>query len=286
MSIADHPNEDAFTGPRPTFALRNYTLAGLVKFAYQLHDFELIGGPEWARKDLFQITAKPASADDEHGRSMLRSLLEERFRLVLREQVREMRFYSLVLARKDGRLGPELTRCDDQKTPRPPQPRTTINRRPGSVPLSAWCLPISSMIYTSAEVMGAPVVDRTGLSGLWSYFLLYAPPYMLDSPDVRDVPPLEIALREQFGLKLDPQRGPMKVQLIESVQPPTENGSPIANRSVGERESNNAIAENRKAIKHQTSKDRSRVRKRRHHRPVIARAELPQDDARGGAFSE
>ena len=71
--------------------------------------------------------------------------------------------------------------------------------------------------------MGVPVVDRTGLTGLWSYFLLFAPPQMLDSPELRDVPPLEIALREQFGLKLDPQRGPMTVQLIESVQPPTEN---------------------------------------------------------------
>lgn len=217
------PTEDAFTGPRPTFSLRNYTLAGLVKFAYRLHDFELIGGPEWARQELFEITAKPASANDEHGRSMLRSLLEERFGLVLSEQMREMRFYSLVLARKDGRLGPELTRCDDPKAPQPRQPRTPINRRPGSLPLAAWCLPISSMVYTTADVMGAPVVDRTGLTGLWSYFLLYAPPYLLDSPHLRDVPPLEIALREQFGLKLEHQRGPMKVQLIESVQTPTEN---------------------------------------------------------------
>jgi|SRR5688572_21614072 uncharacterized protein (TIGR03435 family) len=134
-----------------------------------------------------------------------------------------MRFYSLVLARKDGRLGPELTRCDDPKAPQPRQPRTPINRKPGSFPLGAWCQPLSSSIYTIADVMGAPVVDRTGLTGLWSYFLLYAPPQMLDSPELRDVPPLEIALREQFGLELEPQRGPMKIRLIESVQPPTEN---------------------------------------------------------------
>ena len=43
------------------------------------------------------------------------------------------------------------------------------------------------------------------------------------SPELRDVPPLEIALREQFGLKLEPQRGPIKIRLIESVQPPTQN---------------------------------------------------------------
>ena len=63
------PTEDAFTGPRPTFSLRNYTLTGLVKFAYRLHDFEVIGGPEWTRKDLFEINAKPAGSNDEQVRT-------------------------------------------------------------------------------------------------------------------------------------------------------------------------------------------------------------------------
>ena len=82
---------------------------------------------------------------------------------------------------------------------------------------------ISSMVYTRAEVRGAPVVGRTGLTGLWRTLCSMHRRTCSTRPDLRDVPPLEIALREQFGLKLDPQRGPMKVQVIESVQPPTRN---------------------------------------------------------------
>jgi uncharacterized protein (TIGR03435 family) len=211
------PTEEATSGPRPTFYRRNASLARLVQYAYRLHDFELIGGPEWVRKDLFEITAKPP-ANDAQSRLMLQSLLEERFKLVLRQQEREGRFYALVVARRDGRTGPELRRCEDPSNP-PQMP----NKRPpmGSIPLAGVCGSLAPVIEVAGNVMRAPVVDRTGLTGRWSYVLFYPPGP--DWPGLAEMPPFDVALRDELGLNLQAHRGPVKVMVIQSVQPPTEN---------------------------------------------------------------
>ena len=66
-----------------------------------------------------------------------------------------------------------------------------------------------------------PVVDRTGLTGSYTWTLEWAPD---DSPDVNgDLPSLMTALVEQLGLKLEPARGSVEVLVIDHVEPPTPN---------------------------------------------------------------
>ena len=209
------PATEPTTGPR--FHLRNWNLARLVQYAYRLHDFELIGGPDWARKDLFEIVARPANQSEDQSRLMMQSLLEERFKLLLHGETRQMRFYSLVLADKSGRLGPDLRKCDN---PKAPQARIPFKRTIGALLVGAECQSLAQIVDASASAMQAPVVDRTGLTGLWNYVLLY-PPQGIDVPAQRELPPFDIGLRERLGLTLEPQRGPMKVMVIHSVQQPT-----------------------------------------------------------------
>src|SRR5687768_11678847 len=109
-----------------TVTLQNRTVASLIQFAYSLRDFQVVGGPEWIKKDLFEVYAKsvgePARAD---VLLMLQSLLEDRFRLVTHKEQRDMRFFAMVPARSDGRLGPYLHRGPD--TPTQPCDRKQID---------------------------------------------------------------------------------------------------------------------------------------------------------------
>ena len=89
----------------------------LVMFAYDLRPYRIVGGPDWMRRDLFQINAR-AESDAPAGqiRLMVQSLLEDRFKLVTHVEPREMRFQALVRARPDGPLGPSLFTIDECTT--------------------------------------------------------------------------------------------------------------------------------------------------------------------------
>src|SRR5471032_2293825 len=102
------------------FVATNITLKLLIRNAYQLQDFQITGGPGWLGSDHFDIIAKvpdgtpapqgppaPGSAPSPL-QLMLRSLLAERFKLTLHNETKDSPIYALVLARSDGRLGPEL----------------------------------------------------------------------------------------------------------------------------------------------------------------------------------
>ncbi|MGB7220707.1 MAG: TIGR03435 family protein, partial [Vicinamibacterales bacterium] len=104
------------TDPRTgRFNTVNVPLRMLIRFAYQLQDFQVVGGPSWITSDRFDIVAK---ADGEIGPApigtvgpvqlMLRSLLADRFKLTVHFETRELPIYSLVVARADGKLGAQL----------------------------------------------------------------------------------------------------------------------------------------------------------------------------------
>ena len=82
--------------------------------AFDLRDHQLIGAPEWTESARFDITATyPADAArdrQDDARAMLRTLLADRFGLKTHREMRELPIYALVMARKDGALGPQLVR--------------------------------------------------------------------------------------------------------------------------------------------------------------------------------
>ena len=204
------------------YARTNATLASLVQFAYNVQDFELVGGPDWIRRDLFEIEGRASrEMSFEEMRPLVQSLLEDRFKLAVRREQRDMRRAELTLARNDGRLGPALEPCADPKAPiEPPKiPR-------GAVGFAMRCQPISSLSHPAVlRYLQMPVVDKTGLSGLWDYQIFFGDPRNLSAAAEPDpnVPPLETALRDQLGLKVEFIRGPVDVLIVESAQQPSEN---------------------------------------------------------------
>lgn len=205
--------------PGGAFSVSNYSLVRLIQLAYDMSESQILGGPDWIRSDRFNITAR-ASADVPWDQIplLVQSLLRDRFRLRMRPEKREMQVLELVLARSDGRVGPNLRDCADTNT------RTSDNSvtaPQGGTAVAADCGRLARLVTFVAAQMNAIVVDRTGLKGEWRYNMYFRPD--LQDSGNPDLAPFATALREQLGLRLERTRGPVDVLVIESVDKPTEN---------------------------------------------------------------
>ena len=229
----------SFLTPRPggNFAVGNMTLRGLIMFAYGIQGFQLVGVPDWVATERFDITAK-AAADvppTPIGRTspealMLRSLLEDRFRLSAHRETRDLPIYALVLARADGRLGPQLRQTTSDYCARllaaagkagdTPIPAgcPVCGMRPGGTgnEITAGAIPMNEFARFLNVNVGRTVVDRTGLTGVWDFDLKWSPPNA-PTPDP-DRPSIFTALQEQLGLRLDATTGPVEVLVIDRLE--------------------------------------------------------------------
>jgi uncharacterized protein (TIGR03435 family) len=234
------PNKSAETGGfiqrmrGGTFNAGNQTLLQLIRFAYGIQGFQLVGAPDWLRTERFDIAAKAPAEIPTAGPGqpvpealMLRSLLEDRFRLIARRETRQIPIYALVIARSDGRLGPQIRRpandyCaqrakEAEKAPPPPMGVGPVcGIRGNSQQLTAGAFPIGGFINFLSSEANRVVIDRTGLTGVWDFELKWSPANA-SSPDP-DRPSIFTALEEQLGLRLEPTTGPVEVLVIDRVE--------------------------------------------------------------------
>jgi uncharacterized protein (TIGR03435 family) len=206
------------------FYRKGDTVAQLIRFAYGVSDAQLIGGPAWIRKVGFEVNAKAGSkVSAEQMRQMVRSLLEDRFNLKAHKEQRDMPYAGIMLARSDGRLGPNLQRCEIGEAPAHPQFFVVPK---GGTAKGEVCSPLSTLASFATSVLRKVAIDRTGLKGTWTWSVGY-----LDAAAVLRLPAgvapeaveFPTALQEQLGLKLTAMQGPVDVLVINSVQEPTEN---------------------------------------------------------------
>jgi uncharacterized protein (TIGR03435 family) len=233
-------------GATPTgFSATNITLAMLMRTAYGLEhaipaldgSFDRIfGGPGWVQTLRFDIAARTAtegSRDQVH--EMLRTLLEERFNLVVVAEQRARDAYSLKLAHADGRLGPDLRKAaDDCATRSTDGGARALASMPrpanGALPSSGGsCTTIESIAEAMESTLNAAVVNETGLTGRWSYVISHAGLQSGLKPardgSSREYPSIFSAAEEQLGLKLErrAEKAPYDVLVIKSVELPSEN---------------------------------------------------------------
>lgn len=233
--------------PGGRFTATNVPLRMLIRQAYDVQEFQIVGGPDWLGSDRFDIVAKAPDGEftADLMRPMLRSLLADRFKLVVRNETREMPVYALVKARTDGKLGPNLTpaaidcagargRRGGGPPPGPPQPGQKLDCgfMIGFGRMNVGGMPIVQLARALSPMVGRVVLDKTELSGAYDFEMTYAPeglgggpPPLLNGapPPTFDpnAPTVFTALQEQLGLKLDSQRGPVEVLVIDRVEPAT-----------------------------------------------------------------
>ena len=225
-----------FTLQTGRLRLRNQTLRTIITVAHAdtfglwFPEERLSGGPPWIDTDRFTIDARAerAVSGPEMG-AMLRTLLAERFGLKVRIEPRQSPIYALVRAKRDGSLGPELRVAASECA----GGRCGIGGGPGRHQLSGASMPL--LAASLSELTGRPVVDRTGLTASFDGTLTWSPTPEEIGP-LRDAAPaapapgfgasIFTALEEQFGLKLQSERGPVNHLIVEHADRPIPNDAP------------------------------------------------------------
>jgi len=134
---------------------------------------------------------------------MVQSLLEDRFKLRVRHEKREMPFFELRLARTDGRVGPNLHDCSNAKDTAGISSREKPFMAPrGGTVAAGDCASLASIANMVSNRLQAIVIDKTGLPGQWRYDIYFGsdlPPG--DAAVNLNLPSFVGALGEQLGLK-------------------------------------------------------------------------------------
>lgn len=233
----------------------------LLRQALQKPDYQTIGVPAWVNSERYSIRAKtPAGVAPGAMSVMLLNLLKDRFQLAMHLETRELPIAHLVMARADGRLGPDLrptpTECqatiaERQEAATRGGPPSLLPGMPGGPPMPGPNDPtpcgfgrigfgsiamsgrtIAQIIPPLSDVVARPIIDKTGLTGLYDVSLKFqyegralgpmgAMPLPGTTPTVDpNAPSLSAALQEQLGLKLENTRGPVEVAVIDKLEKP------------------------------------------------------------------
>ena len=236
-----------FIGRQPggRFTAQGVSLQDLIVFAYNVQPFQIAGGPKWLDNDRWDISAVGAQGTPDEVLVALQRLLADRFSLVITREMREMSVYALVKARPQGPLGPQLQqspvdcaaiKAEAARTrvmpPAEMRSRCDVQGRVGSVRMGGSTLSDFTMLLSTR--MQRVVIDRTALTGPWDLTLTYTPePSQIaagvlapgQAPPQFDPsgPSIFTAVQEQLGLKLDSQKGPVAVFVIDRAERPKEN---------------------------------------------------------------
>jgi uncharacterized protein (TIGR03435 family) len=233
-----HDEESAsFVQPGGRYTATNVTLRMLMKSAYGLHDDQLIGGPGWINTDRFDVSAKAEGYTSPSGfrdqaRLMLRPLLADRFKLVVRREQRDLPVYALVKAGRE--LGPQIRQsdardCDGGPKAMPTPPRAAEPEapmpcgaeiyRPGH--LAGRAMALSNFVLNVSRYTDRVVVDRTGLEGKFDWDVQWVPDNLTAAgAPPPEGPPLFEALREQAGFRIERQRASVEVLVVERAERP------------------------------------------------------------------
>jgi uncharacterized protein (TIGR03435 family) len=210
--------------------VQSQTLLQLIYTAYGNGGFNtemsVRGGPEWAGRTAFFIEGVAAQkSTPQQLRDMLQTLLEDRFALKFRREMREGDALALMVDRPDGTLGPKVkpwngtcARGAPTETEEPATPRCSGGYRPGGITLDGATMMSAAQLLglpPSRRLLGGVSIDKTGLTGRYTMELEYT------FPPPPDAPSLSTAIKEQWGLKIERIRGEYLAIVVESAQLPT-----------------------------------------------------------------
>jgi uncharacterized protein (TIGR03435 family) len=200
--------------------ITNQSLLRMIQYAYNVRDFQISGGPAWVPSDRYDVTARPeGSVRDQQMKQMLQSLLAERFQLQFHRQTQEGPIYALLIGKNGPKLQP-VTESDNSGI--------SSNSTAVKTTMKATHVTMDELAASLGNRVGRPVIDKTGLIGKFDFELSWAADLTLatGTPDpVADAsgPSIFTALQQQLGLRLDSQKGPIEMLVIDHAEKPTEN---------------------------------------------------------------
>jgi uncharacterized protein (TIGR03435 family) len=211
--------------------LRMYIQAA---FGIQPSSSQQLIGPGWIDKKSYDIDGKLSdSLRDAKSKMtreekvaqtelMMQSLLADRFKLKYHTEMREMPVYKLVVAKGGLKL---KEHSDSAKAGVWMWGGGQVSEMKGSSPIPG----LAGLLTNAAEIEGRPVLDDTGLTGIYDFSLKWSSPEPAKSGDNAaitsdaDAPSLFTAVQEQLGLRLVAAKAPMKVVIIDHIETPSAN---------------------------------------------------------------
>jgi len=244
-TVRENKDVDATWGgrfmPNTTTYRATWSIEHLIWTAFGLMPYQIVGEPDWLRSTIFTVEAKGNSdadakmaalaskqqeAEHEH---MLQVLLEERFKLNTHWETREGDIYNLVVAKGGPKLGAPGSvplSAEEKKNygdnPAPPLfPRFDEH---GSAYIAHRC-PMDQLALALKLLFLRPVINKTGLRDKYDFVLKYKGRWDTDRPadDPDPTLPMDQALQQELGLKLEPAKGPLQVLVIDHIEKPSEN---------------------------------------------------------------
>ena len=206
----------------------NCPLRLLITVAYRIKDNQLNGAPDWFNTELYDMNAKaekPSSVEDLHV--MLQNLLAERFKLRFHRETKELPVYTLTVDKDGPKMQPhEAQSAGDPWIDQTIEQVVHVKMAAKFVPMDyfAWRLGL--------QTLDRPVIDRTNLKGGYDFNLTFTrelPPGIPEGALLNGAaidtsgPTIFAAMRQQLGLKLEPQKGPVEIMVIDHAEKPTEN---------------------------------------------------------------
>ena len=245
------------------FSATNMPLIIYISFAYKIKgnqmQYLLPQLPGWVTADRFDIQARAnGNPGKDQMRLMMRTLLADRFKLAIHNETRQVPLFALVLL-KPGATGHQLhphagdSACPTTAPPpsapgsaQTPSPSLTVAGGfpalcggivqmppvvPGRMRVGARNVTIGFIAdsLSAAADLGRPMLDQTRLSGTFDFILEWTREVHDPLPPGADVQPepagpdFQAALREQLGLKLESQKGPVDILVVDHVEHPSEN---------------------------------------------------------------
>jgi uncharacterized protein (TIGR03435 family) len=205
----------------------NCSIKLMIMVAYRIKAEQIIGGPGWLESDRFDMEAraeKPSSADELHV--MLMNMLADRLQLKFHHEKKEMQMYALTV----DKGGPKMTPHQAANAGDP-----WVDQSEGSflhMRLKATYAPMDYFAFRLSQLLDRPVVDLTSLHGGYDFTLEYTRELPLGFPDggkVNGADPdtsgltVFAAVKQQLGLELKPQKGPVDVIVIDHAEKPSAN---------------------------------------------------------------
>jgi len=242
--------------PGGRFTADNITLKFLIRLAYDVQDFQISGGPPWINSDRYDIEAKAdgppepdrrtmteeqRKADMAHRRLMIQALLAERFKLTVHKESKDAPIYALVVAKNGLKIKELPPEEKPQLDATDPPEKPDLNKRPsrggmrmGRGELTSTGIKLSFLAEALSNQVGRTVIDKTGLKGDYSFELKWTPDESQGAaikgpgdgaPPSADAngPSIFTAIQEQLGLKLESQKGPVDLIVIDHVEKASEN---------------------------------------------------------------
>jgi len=218
---------------QPTgFRFEGFHLQTLIRTVYgpgaDIQTYDQILGPAWLASDRFDIVAKidrrlepgPDGRRPELVPTVMKAILEDRFRGKVHREMRERPAYALRLARADRTLGSGLKISTIEcptiviGAPQPPDPVRWCGFRNGAGLIRAQHVTIGQIasVLAGMPLVGRAVVDRTGLTGNYDLQI---------SVTTEEGASIFTVLREQTGLTLQAENASVPVLVVDQAQHPT-----------------------------------------------------------------